>query len=155
MTQSYRREVIRYLILCSCWTPPAAHILRQCWIHVLDQGNVVSLEHYPAHRLPVLALRVILLCVVQHQVHVLVEAHDVTWEGGVKGLVAEMKSRARNSKLPSIRRFMFSYNHTCTRLRFCRYLKIRLMGCTITFCTLAFPLNDMVCCSTGGIRFLT
>lgn len=41
---------------------------------------------------------------------------------------------------PSIRRFTFSYSQICTRLLFCKYLKIRLMGCTITFWTFGGPL---------------
>ena len=41
---------------------------------------------------------------------------------------------------PSNRRFTFSYSHTWTRERVCKYLKIRLMGCTITFWTFWGPL---------------
>lgn len=45
---------------------------------------------------------------------------------------------------PSMRRLMFSYSHTCTLDRFCRYRKIRLMGCTITFWTFGGPLYDIL-----------
>jgi len=37
---------------------------------------------------------------------------------------------------PSMRIDVCSYSHTCTGARFCKNLKMRLMGWTITFCTL-------------------
>ena len=43
----------------------------------LDEGDVVPLEHDPAELLGGVPLHVHLRRVVQHQVHVLVEAHDV------------------------------------------------------------------------------
>ena len=47
---------------------------------------------------------------------------------------------------PSIRVFVFSYNQTWTRDLFCRNLKIRLIGCVITFFTLVdMVAKDRVC----------
>lgn len=43
-------------------------------LDVLDERNVVPLEHDPAEGAPVLLLDVVLLGFVQHQVHVLVES---------------------------------------------------------------------------------
>lgn len=53
--------------------PPLVHR----GIGVLDQSDIVALQHDPSERLPVLRLLVVLLGLVQHQVHVLVEADDV------------------------------------------------------------------------------
>lgn len=45
---------------------------------------------------------------------------------------------------PSILKCIFSKSQTCTRDWFCKYRNIRLMGCTITFCTFWGPLYDIL-----------
>ena len=56
-------------------------------VHGLDEGNVVALEHDPPDFLHRASLEVDLGRVVQHQVHVLVEAHDVPLDARVDVLV--------------------------------------------------------------------
>ena len=56
---------------------------------------------------------------------------------------------------PSRRRFTFSYNQTCTRDLVCKYLKIRLIGCTITFCTFCGPLYAILLFFHFGRQLLT
>lgn len=41
------------------------------------QRDIVALQHDPSERLPVLRLLMVLLGIVQHQIHVLIEADDV------------------------------------------------------------------------------
>lgn len=52
--------------------------LRERGVDILYEGNIVALQHDPAHRFAVLALRIEFLGVVQHQVHVLIESDNVT-----------------------------------------------------------------------------
>lgn len=47
-------------------------------IRVLYQRDVVALQHYTTERLAILRLHVILLGVVENEIHVLVEADDVS-----------------------------------------------------------------------------
>ena len=53
---------------------------------------------------------------------------------------------------PSILRFSCSYSQIWIRERFWRYLKIKLMGCTITFCTLGplYAILIVVCTQTNA-----
>lgn len=66
-----------------------------------------------------------------------------TWYSSASSSTRFMYS-SKPTMCPSIRRVMFSNSQTCTRERFCRYRKIRLMGCTITFCTFCGPLYDIL-----------
>lgn len=54
---------------------------------------------------------------------------------------------------PSKRRFTFSYNHTWTRDLVCKYLKMRLIGCTITFWTFCGPLYAILRLFCSGLQF--
>lgn len=50
---------------------------RRRWIGVLDECDVVALQHDASQRPAVLRLHMVLLGVVQHKIHVLVESDDV------------------------------------------------------------------------------
>jgi len=64
-----------------------ASLLRGGGVHGLDERDVVALEHDPSQLLPAVRLHVHLDGVVQHEVHVLVEAHDAAVDAQVHLLV--------------------------------------------------------------------
>merc|ERR1711976_637732 len=53
---------------------------------------------------------------------------------------------------PSMRMLHCSYSHTWILDLFCRYLKIKLMGCTITFWTLPPPLYAILMLQNWEIK---
>lgn len=93
-----------------------------------------------SHLLPGPALEVHLGGVVEHQVHELVESHDVALDPRVHVLVQPHGHlRSETGQFAQLTSNGEGQERALTRVLFWRYLKIRLMGWTMTFCTLAGP----------------